>query len=137
MLFFNCFLVSFTILLDSLINNSRFTFSFCFFFSFLNLLSNAIFLRFSLSMFKFFINSVSFLSIKFYIISRLNSECLINFELNTIVSKELKLFVLNISFYFIMGFSIRLFYLISIFTIFISFSFFCRIAHCRKSCTYG
>jgi len=37
-----------------------------------------------------------------------------------------------------MGFSIRLFYLILVFTIFISFFlFFRRIAHCRKSCTYG
>ena len=29
-------------------------------------------------------------------IPRLNSECLINFELHTIISKELKLFVFNI-----------------------------------------
>ena len=37
--------------------------------------------------------AISFLS---HTISRLNNECLINFELRTIVSKKLKLFVLNI-----------------------------------------
>ena len=37
--------------------------------------------------------AISFLS---HTISRLNNECLINFELHTIFSKELKLFVLNI-----------------------------------------
>jgi len=37
-----------------------------------------------------------------------------------------------------LGLSIRLFYLITVFTILIIFFlYFCRIAHCRKSCPYG
>ena len=69
-------------------------------------------------------------------IPRLNSKCLINFELH-IFSKELKLFVLNIVlFYNGIQYQIILFkYRFLLFLL--VFSFFRRIAHCRKSCTYG